>query len=133
MSSDGETAIGERARSSAPTPADEPDGRLDEAWQRALERWEDDAAHERFVALADLLDRLGEAGRRYRAMREADPSRRADVERRIQLVLARAMARVEVDRARPTSARSRVEWIGIGLSIVLITAAIVALLRMAAR
>jgi flagellar basal body-associated protein FliL len=40
------------------------------------------------------------------------------------------MARVKVDKVEPAKVRSRVEWIALGVSIVLVTAAVVSMMRM---
>ena len=73
------------------TPADADP--LDDAWQSLLDdaHWNDDAKHRAFVALAAALDRLPDAGARYRAV-ENDAARRERAEAGKQLVLKSAMA-----------------------------------------
>lgn len=103
---------------------------LEAAWAEVDARWEDEAAHERLVALADALDRLGEVGARYRrAVDEAGP-RKALAERYQQQVVARALGRLartpQVD-AGPR--RSLFEYALYGLSASLVAAALWSMLR----
>lgn len=83
--------------------ADDP---VDRAWAEVLAAWGDDAAHKKLVALCAALGRLPEAGKRYREIRDSDPSRRAEAQKRIEQLLAAAMARLEVERA-PRDDRSK--------------------------
>jgi hypothetical protein len=116
---------------SEPTPREgDP---VEAAWAAVEANWESAEAHKKFLVLCDSLDRLAEAGRRYRAVKEASPARRAEAERRIGELLGLAMARVRVDRMEPTKARSRIEWIALGLSLVLISAALFSMFRMMGR
>lgn len=102
---------------------------LERAWDELLAAWDDADRHKRFLVLAESTGRLAEAGRRYRAMKD-DPARRAEAERRIDEILARAMARMAtVERTDPAPARSRVEWIALGVSATLIAAALYQLVR----
>jgi hypothetical protein len=76
------------AVTSSPVDRDDP---LAVAWSTLLDRWDDDAGHKAFVALATSLQRLPEAARRYRALVD-DPSRGARAKRGVDAVLAAAMA-----------------------------------------
>lgn len=105
---------------------------LEAAWAAVEAGWDKPEAHKKFLALADGLDRLADAGRRYRAVKEADPARRDAAARQIDQLLGLAMKRVRVDKVEPTKSRSRVEWIALGVSIVLISAALFSALRMIA-
>lgn len=103
---------------------------IDAAWAVVEASWESAEAHKKFLVLSDSLDRLADAGRRYRAVKDADPKRRAEAAKRIDELLGFAMARVRVDKVEPGKVRSRVEWIALGVSIVLISAAVVSMMRM---
>ncbi len=70
-----------------PTEADP----IDTAWRLVEDAWDDDEAHKRFLMLCSTASRLGEAGRRYRAIKESDPDRAARAEAQIDAVLALAM------------------------------------------
>lgn len=103
---------------------------IEAAWAAVEASWESPEAHKKFLVLCDTSDRLAEAGRRYRAVKESSPERRAEAERRIDDLLGLAMARVRVDKVEPAKVRSRVEWIALGLSIVLISAALFSMVRL---
>lgn len=122
-------AAGSPAPSPAATPAASGDP-VEDAWAAVLARWDSAEAHKKFLVLCDTMDRLGEAGRRYREIRDGDPSRRAEAEKRIDDLLGFAMARVRVDKVEPAKTRSRIEWIALGVSIVLVSAAVISMLRM---
>jgi hypothetical protein len=117
---------GERERTAAPTSGDP----IAEAWAAVEASWDSPEAHKKFLVLCDTLDRLAEAGQRYRRIKENDPARRAEASKRIDELLGFAMARVKVDKVEPAKVRSRVEWIALGVSIVLVTAAVVSMMRM---
>jgi len=100
-------------------------------WERLATAWDDPRAHQRFLALADASGALAEAGRRYRGVRDGDPARRAEAERRIEEILGRALARMKPERSDETRRlRSRVEWVGYGVSAALIAAALWQLFRL---
>ncbi|MBN8615769.1 MAG: hypothetical protein J0L92_34560 [Deltaproteobacteria bacterium] len=103
---------------------------IEAAWAQVEASWESAEAHKKFLVLCDSFDRLAEAGRRYRAVKDADPKRRVEAEKRIEELLGLAMVRVRVDKVEPGKVRSRVEWIALGVSIVLVSAAVVSMLRM---
>jgi len=109
-----------------------PEGLIETAWGAVEADWESAEAHKKFLALADSLDRLAEAGKRYRAVKEKDPARSAAADKHIDQLLGLAMKRVRIDKVEPSKQRSRVEWIALGLSIVLISAALFSALRMIA-
>lgn len=110
----------------------EADDSIEAAWAAVEARWDEPEAHKKFLALADALDRLAEAGKRYRAVKETDAARRDAAARHIDQLLGLAMKRVRVDKVEPTKSRSRVEWVALGVSIVLISAAVFSALRMIA-
>jgi hypothetical protein len=105
---------------------------LDAAWASVQAHWDDDAAHKRFVALAMTLDRLPEAGRRYRAEREraeaaGDEARAASARKRIDALLAAATQRMLATRTAPDAprrARARVTWIAVGVAAAIVAATV---------
>jgi len=82
------------------------DESLEEAWAQVDEGWGDDGSHKRFIAVCDAIGRLDEAGARYRAVRESDPQRAEEAERRIDQIVARALATLQAQRVEPPE-RSR--------------------------
>lgn len=58
------------------------------AWSRVEAAWEDDDEHRRFVALCVALERLPEAGQRYRKIRDRDATRKDEAQRRIDQLIA---------------------------------------------
>ena len=135
--------MSDEVREDAPTPraVERPEGALasntgaegdpiEAAWAAVEASWESAEAHKKFLVLCDTLDRLAEAGQRYRKVKDTDPARRAEASKRIDELLGFAMARVRVDKVEPAKVRSRIEWIALGVSIVLVTAAIVSMMRM---
>ncbi|MEM7606686.1 MAG: hypothetical protein AAF411_15120 [Myxococcota bacterium] len=88
--------------------SDEAQDPIEDAWS-ALERsWDEDAAHGKFLALCETLGRLDEAGRRYRAVQDEGGKRGEDAVRRIDQLLARAMAKMEVLAVPPSKTPRRV-------------------------
>jgi hypothetical protein len=79
---------------------------IEESWQNVLASWGDDDAHRRFINLCALTNQLAEAGKRYRDVRDSDPSRRDDAARRIDQLFAAAVQALEPIRSKPTT-RSR--------------------------
>jgi hypothetical protein len=83
---------------------------IEEAWGEVLEAWDSEDAHKRFIAVCDVLGRLDEAGSRYRAIQEAEPEKSADAERRIDQIVARALATLHAGRSEP-GARGPRRWL----------------------
>ncbi len=95
---------------SAPEPGPKPAGLdpIDAAWARLLERWDEEEAHEAFLALCAASGRLAEAGRRYRSVREgSDPKRAEEAARRIERLLVLAASSLRADRTDAETARRR--------------------------
>jgi hypothetical protein len=107
------------------------DDPIERAWADVEASWNQPEVHKRFLFVCDSLDRLAEAGRRYRAVKDGDPERRAVAEKQIDALLGLAMTRVKADKTEPRTGRSRVEWIGIGLAVVLLSVALIQLMRLA--
>ena len=97
---------------------------LDAAWAEVEARWDDAAAHKKFLALADTLDRLADAGQRYRRERESDPLRAERAKQQIDQLVGLAMTRIAMDRAPPPKTRRRLDFIAFGISAALIASAI---------
>lgn len=106
------------------------DEELERAWEDVVAAWDEGDRHKRFLVLAEATGHLAEAGKRYRGVKESDPARRAEAERRIDEILGRAMAQMKiVEQREPTKARSRLEWVAFGVSAALIAAALYQLVR----
>ncbi len=109
----------------SPEPADP----LEVAWSEVEARWDEPAVHKKFLALADTLDRLGDAGRRYRAVRESSPERAERARAQVEALLGIAMTRMKVEKSEPPKARRRLDFIAFGISAALIAAALWSMLR----
>lgn len=94
------------------------------AWTRALTDFSDDDAHRQFLAVAQSLGKLPEAGRRYRLELEnaQDDTRRAQAQAQIDRLLILAMSTMGALKAPPDSGRTRVMlmWGAFALMLVLI-------------
>lgn len=102
---------------------------LDQAWDKVDRAWEDEERHRAFVALAQALGRLADAGRRYRAA-SAEPGRAETASRMLDRILALAMADLGRLREPPdTSPRRWVLAIGYAVAIALLASAAYLLLR----
>lgn len=107
----------------------------DDPFERAFRvvesAWDDDAAHRRFIAFCAAQSALGEAGRRYRSVRENDPARAERAKRWSDAVLAAAMQNMKLAREHPEPPRTikAVGWLSLIISAVLIGYGVLALLR----
>lgn len=97
---------------------------------RELERnWADDGAHRRFIALCASQAALDEAGKHYRAVRDADPTRREEAARRLHDVTNAALQQLSLARsARPERSR-RMMWLMVGICGFVVIQAVLTLLR----
>lgn len=82
---------------------------LDSAWAEVLAAWEDPGAHERFLALCEAMGAAAEAGARYRSVRDGDAERAADAQTRLDQLVARALARLQLERSEVSPAPRR--WV----------------------
>lgn len=105
------------------------DDPIDAAWQQVEAAWEDDGAHRRFVALCESLGALAEAGRRYRAVRDTDPTRSPSATKRIDYVLSVAMRSMEVTRATAPAGTSLARTVSVIVALGVVALALMALLR----
>jgi hypothetical protein len=99
------------------------------AWDKLQADWQSDEAHRRFVALCATYGALGEAGSRYRALREADPSRSAEIELRQKAVMAAALAEMSNAQTPRPGPTKRIMWLMVGACGFVVIQAILALLR----
>lgn len=104
---------------------------IDEAWARVEADWGNDEAHRRFVGVCAAFDRLTEAGRRYREVRETDPSRRDEAAHRIDTLIALAMQQLQDTRSRPavTAHKRTLTWAAFFIMLVLMGAGAWLLMR----
>ena len=80
---------------------------VDEAWGRVEQAWGDAEEHRRFVGVCMALDRLPEAGRRYREVRERDPSRAESAAGHIDKLLSLASQQLRGHPRRPLDLRAQ--------------------------
>lgn len=99
------------------------------AWDKLQADWQSDEAHRRFIALCALHGALGEAGTRYRAAREANPSLSTDVERRLNAVMAAALEQLTSTRTKPREPNKRMMWLMVGACGFVVIYAVLTLLR----
>ncbi len=103
---------------------------LEAAWQEVLAHWDEPAPHKRFLALAGSLDRLADAGKRYRAVKESDPARAARAAQQVDALFGIAMTKMSaVEKSPPPKARRRLDFIALGVSAALIAAALWSMLH----
>ncbi|HEY8428597.1 MAG TPA: hypothetical protein VIL20_09495 [Sandaracinaceae bacterium] len=108
------------------------DDAIEAAWKRVEAAWDDEAVHQAFVALCASTDRLAEAGKRYRTVRESDPARAEVAAAQIDRILAIAMQSLAALQTRPSprSAKNKVLFVAMGVSGAIVASAAWALLRM---
>jgi len=104
---------------------------IDEAWKRVEADWGNQDAHRRFVGVCVALDRLPEAGKHYRAVRETDPARREDAVKQIDGLIALAAQQLQDTRVIPASHEHKrtLTWVAFFIMLVLMGAGILLLLR----
>ncbi len=108
------------------------DAAIEEAWARVTRDWDDAQAHEAFLVLCASTERLGEAGRRYREIREADPERVERASAQIDRVLALAMQNLSALKTEPDprSAKTKMFLLALGVSGAMVLSAVFAVLRL---
>lgn len=108
------------------------DAAIEDAWSRVTREWDDPQAHEAFLVLCASTDRLGEAGRRYRQVRESDAERAEKAKTQIDRVLALAMQSLSALKTDPSprSAKTKMFLVALGVSGAMVVTAVLALLRM---
>lgn len=108
-------------------------GTIESAWEALEASWSDDQAHRRFIAFCSLHGQLGEAGRRYRRVRDRDPERAEEAARRLEAVLGAALATLDATRTRLPKRRSRLFWAVCGVCLGLLGYGLLTVLRQLAR
>ena len=104
---------------------------IDEAWARVEADWENPEAHRRFVGVCVALDRLPEAGKRYRDVRETDPARRDDAISQIDTLIALATQQLRDTRVAPPTTKHKrtLTWAAFFIMLVLMGAGVWLLMR----
>jgi hypothetical protein len=103
---------------------------LDAAWAELEAHWDEPAAHKKFLALAETLDRLADAGRHYRAVRENDPTRAERASTQIDALFGIALAKMkQLEKSEPPKVRRRLDFVAFGISAALIAAALWSMLH----
>ncbi len=99
---------------------------IEEAWARVEAEWGKEDAHRRFVGVCVALDRLPEAGKRYREVRDTDPARRDDAVKQIDTLLALATQQLQDTRMKPamTEHKRTLTWAAFLIMLVLMGAAV---------
>ncbi len=92
---------------------------IDEAWARVEAEWGNAEAHRRFVAVCVSLDRLSEAGKHYREVRERDPLRREEASKQIDKLIALATQQLEDTRIMPAAVEHKrtLQWVAFAIML----------------
>jgi hypothetical protein len=105
---------------------------IDEAWARVEAEWGNEDAHRRFVGVCVALDRLPEAGKRYREVRENDPARQDAAMKQIDRLIALATQQLQNTRVTPantTEHKRTLTWAAFLIMLVLMGAGVWLLMR----
>lgn len=108
------------------------DDPVDVAWREVQADWASERAHKKFLTLCASLDRLAEAGKRYRAVKDSDPDRAEVASEQIDRLLGLAMQNLQVLKSEPKtrSGKQVLFLIALGISGALVVTAVMAMLRM---
>ena len=106
------------------------------AWEKVLEAWDEAPPHAAYIELAAQLDRLAEAGRAYRDVRDSDPEREERAAAMIEQIIVRAVATMDFRRPetapRHKTQRRVVVAVAMIVAALLIGTAYIAAMRQAA-
>ena len=104
---------------------------IDEAWAQVEAGWGDEEAHRRFVGVCVALDRLPEAGKRYRMVRETDPMRSEAASKQIDRLIGLATQQLQDTRVAPSGVAHKrtLTWAAFFIMLVLMGAGVLFLLR----
>ena len=102
---------------------------FDRAFAEVEAHWDQEAAHRKFIAFCRVQGALAEAGRRYRAVRDGDPTRREAACRWIDAVLAAAMQNMEVLRTEKPRRSKKLTWVVVAASVCLMLYTFLSVLR----
>jgi hypothetical protein len=106
---------------------------FERAWETVERNWADGAVHRQFIAFCRAEQALAEAGRRYREVRDRDPSRREQASAQLSAVLAAALVSLDEQRPRRVARRSKSFWMVCGVGAALFGYALLTVLRLLAR
>ena len=104
---------------------------IEEAWTKVEADWGNDEAHRRFIGVCVALERLPDAGLRYRQVRENDPARREEAMKRIDGLIALATQQLQDTRVVPSTSQHKrtLTWAAFFIMLVLMGAGAWLLLR----
>jgi hypothetical protein len=104
---------------------------IDEAWARVEAEWGNEDAHRRFVGVCVALDRLPDAGKRYREVRDTDPARRDDAVKHIDTLIALATQQLQDTRVQPANNEHKrtLTWAAFFIMLMLMGAGILLAMR----
>lgn len=92
---------------------------IEEAWAEVEAEWEDAEAHRRFVGVCMALDRLPEAGKRYRKVQESDPNRGDVAAKQIDKLIVVATQQLQDTRATPSTHEHKrtLQWVAFAIML----------------
>jgi hypothetical protein len=104
---------------------------IDEAWARVEAEWGDEDAHRRFVGVCVALDCLPEAGKRYREVRDTDPTRQDDAAKQIDTLIVLATQQLQDTRVEPaqTEHKRTLTWAAFFIMLTLMGAGLLLMMR----
>ncbi len=97
---------------------------VETTWAHVLANWNDDEAHKAFVGTCLSEDRLPEAGKRYRQIKEEGGERAARAEEQIAKLLTLGMTLMQQNRTLPPPKRNRALTFLVMLALALLGIAI---------
>jgi hypothetical protein len=93
------------------------DDPIEHAWKKVVAEWGDERAHKAFLLLCSTSGALGEAGRRYREVRENDPARADEAKRQIDKLLGMAMQNITALKTESPKSANRTILFGVAIVI----------------
>ena len=109
------------------------DEAIEAAWQEVLEAFDDEAPHKKFLVLCSGLNRLGEAGKRYRSIKEDASDPRSEMAaKQVDRLLGLAMQNLDAIKTPPEQKRSFKTlffFVAFGVSAALVVSAIWTMMR----
>lgn len=104
---------------------------IDEAWAAVEADWGNEEAHRRFVGVCVALERLPDAGKRYREVRETDPSRSEEAAAHIDKLIVLATQQLQDTRVVPatTEHKRTLTWAAFFIMLLMMGAGVWLLLR----
>ncbi|MCB9597954.1 MAG: hypothetical protein H6719_34880 [Sandaracinaceae bacterium] len=106
---------------------------VEEIWQEVLASFDDEAVHKKFLTLCAGLDRLGEAGARYRPITaDEDDPRREMAKRQVDRLIGLAMQNLDAIKTPPTkkgNLKTIIFLVALGVSGALVAHSLWSMLR----